>query len=91
MILCRKCSNQSFKKKIINKDTINLHFTQFIVGIGRISLRIRGMCSIVIKDDVLAVLNTSYVGRIWYGRSIINCILKAQNTIFLTGRVRDIN
>ena len=91
IIKCSKCSYQSFKKKKLNKDTINFHFTQFIVGIRRISFRVGGMCSIVVKDDVLAVLNTSYVGRIWYRRSIITCILKAQNTIFFTGRVRDIN
>ena len=44
--------------------TVYFHFTEVNVGVIRIPLRIRGMSSVVVVDDVSPVVKTGDVDRI---------------------------
>ena len=65
--------SSQISKKIFTK---NLHFTEAIVSIRRITIRERLMSSVVVVDDVSAVVRAGDVDRIRYCCSGVVFVLK---------------
>ena len=60
-----------------------MHFklTKFVISIFRIPLRIRGMSSVVVVDDVSPVVRTVDVDRIRYCSISVVCVSKTQYSV----------
>ena len=71
--------------------TVDLHFTEFIVGVIRIPLRIRPVSPVVVVDDVSSVVMTCDVDRIRYRGSGVVGVPKTQHSVLLVCCVGDVN
>ena len=69
-------------------NTVNLHFTDTIVGELRILNRIRSLSSVVVVDDISPVVWAGYVDRIRYCGPCVIGVSKTQHSVRFIGCVR---
>ena len=73
----------------INKLTKYFHFTEFIEGISRVSIRIGNVCqSLVVVDDILSMYRTGSVKNGRYGAVGKVCVLETECPVILVCCVR---
>ena len=71
--------------------TVHFHFTEFIIGVESIPLRIRRMGSVVVVNDVSPVVRAGDVDRIRYrGHGIVG-VSKTQHSILFLCCVGDVD
>ena len=71
--------------------TIHLHFTEFVVGVHRIAIRVGRMSSVVVVDDVSSMVTARYVHMVRYRHTSVVFVMKAQYTIVFVCCVRQVN
>ena len=71
--------------------TIHFHFTKFVVGELRISIRVGRMSSVVVVDDVSSMVTARYVHMIRYRNTSVVFVMKAQYTVLFVCCVRQVN
>ena len=62
--------------------TVDHQFTEIIVGVCRIPIRIRRISSGVVVDDVSPLILTIYVHGVWYCRFSVDSIFKTSHAVF---------
>ena len=71
--------------------TVHFNLTEDIQGIIRIPLRIRGMSSVIVVDDVSPVVRTVDVDRIRYRSSGVVGVPKTQHSVLFVCFVGDLD
>ena len=71
--------------------TVHFHFTEAIVGVIRIPLRIRRMTPVVVVNDVCPVVRAGDVDRIWYRGWCVDGVPKTQHSVLFVCCVGDVN
>ena len=71
--------------------TVHFHFTEKIVGVIRIPIRIRSMGPVVVVDDVSPVVRTGDVDRIRYRGIGVVGVPKTQHSVLFVCCVGDVD
>ena len=71
--------------------TVHFHFTEEILGVIRISLRIGRMSPVIVEDDVSPVVKTGDVDRIRYRGSGVVGVPKIQHSVLFVCCVGDVD
>ena len=71
--------------------TVHFNFTEFIVGVYGILIRIGRMSPVVVVDDVSPVVRTGDVDRIRYCGSSVVVVPKTQHSVLFVCCVGDVD
>ena len=74
-----------------NLLTKHFHFTELVVSVHRIPIRVGRMSSVVVVDDVSAMVTARYVHMVRHRHNSVVFVMKAQYTIVFVCCVRQVN